>query len=200
MIEKTCGNCWWWDPLKRTDYAMAEGFCCVKLPPHIERGGATNSSKTVKDYYCALFSPCATNPNPAAPGLNKTEDLPMQSVRAADNLADTVAKVPEARVSLVDIEANVAFEFSLLAIDAAPPGVKPRHVTKALETLTLHVVVLRNGFTLIGKSAPADAANFNASVGKTFAREDAIRQCWPLMGYALRERLAPHVSDCSPGA
>jgi hypothetical protein len=48
---------------------------------------------------------------------------------------------------------------------------------------------MRNGFTVIGKSAPASAANFNAELGKKLAYEDAIRQLWPLMGFSLRDRL-----------
>jgi hypothetical protein len=51
-------------------------------------------------------------------------------------------------------------------------------------------LVLKNGFTVIGKSAPASAANFNAELGKKLAYEDAIRQVWPLMGFSLRDRLA----------
>lgn len=56
--------------------------------------------------------------------------------------------------------------------------------------LTICVLRLKNGFSLIGQSAPADAGNFDADLGRTFAREDAIRQMWPLEGYLLRERLA----------
>ena len=48
---------------------------------------------------------------------------------------------------------------------------------------------MRNGFTVIGKSAPASPENFDAAKGKLFAYEDAIKQLWPLEGYALRERL-----------
>ena len=30
----------------------------------------------------------------------------------------------------------------------------------------------------------------NAELGAKFAKEDAVRQLWPLMGFALRDRLA----------
>jgi len=56
--------------------------------------------------------------------------------------------------------------------------------------VTVCVLELENGFVLVGKSAPADAKNFNADLGRDFAREDCIRQMWSLEGYALRERLA----------
>lgn len=32
--------------------------------------------------------------------------------------------------------------------------------------------------------------NYNEALGQKFAYEDCIRQLWPLMGYALRDRLA----------
>jgi len=50
--------------------------------------------------------------------------------------------------------------------------------------------VTRNGFTLIGKSAPASPDNFDPVLGRKLAYEDAVRQLWPLMGYALRDKLA----------
>lgn len=59
-----------------------------------------------------------------------------------------------------------------------------------LDLLTICIVTMQNGFTVIGKSAPASAANFDADKGRLFAYEDAIRQIWPLEGYALREKLA----------
>lgn len=55
--------------------------------------------------------------------------------------------------------------------------------------MTIAVVSLENGYILVGKSASADPDNFNAELGQKFAREDAMRQMWPLEGYALRERL-----------
>ncbi len=51
---------------------------------------------------------------------------------------------------------------------------------------------MQNGFTVIGKSAPASPENFDAETGRLFAYEDAIKQLWPLEGYALRERLSGH--------
>jgi hypothetical protein len=38
--------------------------------------------------------------------------------------------------------------------------------------------------------ARASPENFNADLGRKFAYEDAVRQLWPLMGYALRDKLA----------
>ena len=59
----------------------------------------------------------------------------------------------------------------------------------SLDTLTIYVLVLRNGFTVTGESACASLENFDAEIGKKIARADAIRKVWPLMGYALRSEL-----------
>lgn len=63
-----------------------------------------------------------------------------------------------------------------------------------LKLLTICVLVMQNGFTVIGKSAPASPENFDPEKGNRFAYEDAIKQLWPLEGYALRERLAEQSS------
>lgn len=90
------------------------------------------------------------------------------------------------RVTPADIEANIAAMYYFTADKAV--GDAPIH--PSLPLLTLCVIVLRNGFTIVGKSACASPENYNAEVGCRVAREDAIRQVWPLMGYALREKLA----------
>lgn len=56
-------------------------------------------------------------------------------------------------------------------------------------TTTVCCLTLRNGFTVIGQSACASPANFDTDLGRRIAREDAVRQIWPLAGYALREAL-----------
>jgi hypothetical protein len=55
--------------------------------------------------------------------------------------------------------------------------------------LTFCVLVLRNGFTVTGESACVSPENFDAELGRKIARQNAIAKVWPLMGYALRERL-----------
>ena len=56
-------------------------------------------------------------------------------------------------------------------------------------TLTVCVLVLRNGFTVLGESAAASPENFDAEVGRKIARENARQKIWMLEGYLLRERL-----------
>ena len=118
----------------------------------------------------------------------------MDSVQLTDQQSQAVVKSPGTRVSLADIEANIAGEFYMTANKAMPEAM-PSTIESfisydSLKVMTVCFIVLRNGFTVIGKTAPADAQNFNAELGRKFAREDAIRQIWFLMGYALRDRLA----------
>lgn len=92
------------------------------------------------------------------------------------------------RVSLDDIKASIASEAYFTAGQAGDALRIPMH--SAARLLTICILTVRNGFTLVGKSAPASADNFDADLGRKLAYEDAVRQLWPLMGYALRERLA----------
>jgi Phage protein (N4 Gp49/phage Sf6 gene 66) family len=55
--------------------------------------------------------------------------------------------------------------------------------------VTICVLLLANGFTVTGESAPADPANFDESLGQKFAEDQAIAKCWPLYGFLLREQL-----------
>lgn len=63
-------------------------------------------------------------------------------------------------------------------------------ITPPLNLLTFCVLELRNGFTVTGESACVSPENFDAEIGRKIARENAISKVWPLMGYALKERLA----------
>ena len=56
--------------------------------------------------------------------------------------------------------------------------------------LTICIIEMQNGFFVVGESAPASVANFNAQLGRKFAYENAVRQLWKLEGYALRETLS----------
>lgn len=110
------------------------------------------------------------------------------SLKQSDQDAAAVATAP--RVSLADIEGAIGGTYYATAERAlSDEALSPEHL-QPLKILTLCVLVMRNGFTVIGKSAPASPETFNADLGKKFAYEDCIRQLWPLMGFALRERLA----------
>jgi hypothetical protein len=123
----------------------------------------------------------------------------MDSLKASDAAAGALAIAP--RVTLADIEGAIAARFDLgpghlfTALgawstsdgrDGSPP---PSDVVESLKCFSVCLVVMKNGFTIIGKSAPASRENFNAEFGKKLAYEDCIRQLWPLMGFSLRDRL-----------
>jgi hypothetical protein len=55
-------------------------------------------------------------------------------------------------------------------------------------TLTICVLLLRNGGTAIGKSECASLENFNAELGQKISRDRARQQVFELEGYALREK------------
>lgn len=109
------------------------------------------------------------------------------SLQATEDYSAARATAP--RVSLDDIKANVAAVHYFTAGEALAALGQPVPEAGSLDLLTICVIVARNGFTVIGKSAPASAENFDAEKGRTFAYEDAVRQLWPLMGYELRQRL-----------
>lgn len=109
----------------------------------------------------------------------------MDSLQVTEDASAAVAVAP--RVSLSEIKAAIAAEYFVTADKAVGPGVP---VSKELSLLTMCIIQMNNGFIVIGKSAPASAENFNPELGRKFAYEDAIRQLWPLMGFALRDKLA----------
>lgn len=111
------------------------------------------------------------------------------SLQASEALAAKGATAP--RVSLDDMKAKVAREHYFVAADAVSAVENSVSAPDdPLRLLTICILVMRNGFTIIGKSAPASPENFDRDKGRTFAYEDAIKQLWPLEGYALRDRLA----------
>ena len=65
---------------------------------------------------------------------------------------------------------------------------------EALRRLTFCVLVLKNGFTVTGESACASPENFDAELGRKIARQNAVQKMWPLMGYALKEKLHNEVA------
>jgi len=98
------------------------------------------------------------------------------------------------RVTLDQIKAAIDAEYIFTAekaIDAMSERDPMPYVQGGpLSILTICILVMSNGFTIIGKSAPASPENFNAEYGANAARDDAMRQAWGFMGFSLRDRLA----------
>jgi hypothetical protein len=114
------------------------------------------------------------------------------SLQASDAEAAAFAVAP--RVSLADIEGAIAARYDTTGEDAVVEQGGTIKIFDQLRLLSICILVMKNGFTVIGKSAPASAQNFNAELGRKLAYEDCIRQLWPLMGYALRDRLAANAA------
>lgn len=90
------------------------------------------------------------------------------------------------RVTLGDLQANIAGE-NYFTLEQATQG-QPQ--APAFATFTVCVLTLKNGFVVLGESAPASPQNFDPELGRKIAKDKAIDKVWPLMGYALREKLA----------
>ncbi len=95
------------------------------------------------------------------------------NLKASDEAAEKVAVGP--RVTLEHLESIVV-------------STKYWHPPNC-EHMTICVLTSRNGYAVVGQSAPADPANFNVELGHQLAFEDALKKLWPLEGYLLRERL-----------
>jgi len=113
------------------------------------------------------------------------------------------------RVTMADIEASISSEHYFTAGDGCLGEWQYRHDTEgaeaagamqpvpaSLHSLTFCILVMRNGFAVVGESACAAHENFNAEIGRKIAREDAINKIWPLMGYELKSKLAAVPRGC----
>lgn len=104
------------------------------------------------------------------------------------------------RVTKDDIDAEIVEEVYFTAEQGYQAVMREKHPDLAangngfpygtLKVLTFCVLILRNGFTVTGESACASLENFNAEVGRTIARKNAVEKIWPLKGYELRTKLA----------
>lgn len=100
------------------------------------------------------------------------------------------------RITPKDVEAVIAQETYFTAsegflghawanvLDAR--AIKP---PEHLDRVTICVLTLRNGYTIVGTSACASPENFDATIGRKIARQNATQQIWPLLGYVLRSVL-----------
>lgn len=89
------------------------------------------------------------------------------------------------RITPADIEANIA-DVEIV-----------KHVSKTGQVLRWAVITTRNGYAVVGKpSCAVSSANDNAEIGEKVAVTNSREELWPLMGYALKEKLAvPSVDE-----
>lgn len=82
------------------------------------------------------------------------------------------------RITPADIEANI--------IDVE----YVRHVSPSGQVLRWAVLTTRSGYAVTGRpSVAVSPANDNQEIGARVAYENAVAELWPLMGYALKERI-----------
>ena len=83
------------------------------------------------------------------------------------------------RITPTDIEANIA-DVEIV-----------KHVSKTGQVLRWAVITTRNGYAVVGKpSCTVSSANDNAEIGENVAVTNSREELWPLMGYALKAKLA----------
>lgn len=99
------------------------------------------------------------------------------------------------RVTLEHIESLIAVEayttgecFGVWRYDASSDEERQRLLAE-LELITVCILILRNGFKVIGDSACVSRENFDAELGRKIARQKAVDQIWALEGYLLKEKL-----------
>lgn len=120
-------------------------------------------------------------------------DLPVVSDAASAQAVDAEAAAVQKgkRVTLKEIENAIAERHHFVLADAlykvgalkAPVDKHPSAV------MSICVLVMKNSYVIIGKSASADPKNFNSDLGRKLAYDDAVKQLWPLMGFELRSKL-----------
>ena len=96
------------------------------------------------------------------------------------------------RITPADIEGVIEVCYFFTADDAMQKfgsNGAPYDGHDSLKLLTFCVLVLKNGFTVTGESACASPENFDAEIGRKIARENAKQKLWPLLGYALKQKL-----------
>ena len=66
----------------------------------------------------------------------------------------------------------------------------------SLSHVTICVLILRNGTKIVGvNEGPVSPENFDPEIGRRYAREKAIDQVWPLLGFRLRDKLATQAAS-----
>lgn len=106
------------------------------------------------------------------------------------------------RVTVDDVERAIASVHYFTAYDGRAGAIAAETysgVEKALpedrdleplKLLTFCVLVLKNGFTVVGESACVDPEAFDADIGRNVARENAVHKVWPLLGFSLKSAIA----------
>jgi hypothetical protein len=120
----------------------------------------------------------------------------MNADQAIEQVIQAKGAAVAPRITPQDIEDQIATESYFSAADGIDGwAMRTRHERAgdcgSLEFITICVMVLRNGIKIVGvNEGPVSAANFNAEIGRNMARQKAIDQIWPMLGYELHSKLA----------
>ena len=101
------------------------------------------------------------------------------------------------RITPADIEANIASETYFTGADGVvgemgteADALDAGRIPASLDQVTFCVLITTNGTKLVGvNTGPVSPSNFDAELGRKLARQNAIDQLWPMMGYALRTKI-----------
>lgn len=115
-------------------------------------------------------------------GTPEVEEEILMQVETLTPAGRPVPPAPE-KVTTNQVEGEIVDEYyrNLGSAVKAPLG-SPIH------NVTICVLVLRNGFTVVGKSACVDPLAYDENLGRSLAREDAIKQIWPFLGFRLADK------------
>lgn len=120
-------------------------------------------------------------------GVNLADSMRfLWAVDAIDNLEERIA-----RGRVLDAIPTSTPDEVRSQIDAASSiGPAIHSIGSAFATVTICLMVLQNGTKLVGVNyGPVSEGNFDADKGRAYARHDAIRQIWPLLGFELRNKV-----------
>lgn len=92
-----------------------------------------------------------------------------------------------------EVEAHIRSEFYFTAeqgvLGESELGTRPASWTN-LDQVTICVLILTNGTKIVGvNEGPVSRENFKADLGRQYARQKAVDQIWPLLGFRLRDEL-----------
>lgn len=108
----------------------------------------------------------------------------MSSIQETDKESREAVPNPKTRVGLADIEARILQRIDVTGHEAAGDLVDDPAAIGPLTKFSICILVMDNGFCVVGATAPTDPDNYVREIGRKFAYENAIRQLWPLFAFA----------------
>lgn len=101
-------------------------------------------------------------------------------------------------LTLKDLDFDNKIENELVALGADAPRLKPESLElkiieekyiKLSERMMICILILENGYEVIGESSCIDPKNFDEGIGKQVSKQNAINKFWPIEGYLLKEKI-----------